>query len=95
MGAKRTIQGRGALICADAKTPVIYKLDLFTDYTGNLTATGLLYNVDLLFTLAAFDAGSPCKLVLQDNLEIWVDITPHGDGNVAVENHGPVPDLTA
>jgi hypothetical protein len=95
MGAKRTIQGRGALTCADAQTSVIYKLDLFTDHTGNLTATGLLYNVDLLFTLAAFHAGSPCRLVLQDNLEIWVDITPHGDGIVEVENHGPVPDLTA
>jgi hypothetical protein len=95
MGAKRTIQGRGALTCADAQTSVIYKLDLFTDHTGNPKATGLLYNVDLVFTLVAFDAGCPCRLVLQDNREILVDITPHGDGTVEVENHGPVPDLTA
>jgi hypothetical protein len=93
MQKKRSIEGRGLLTCADAQTSVIYKLDLFTDHAGNRKVTGVLHNVDILFTLAAFHAGSPCRLILEDSQELAVSITPHGDGIADVENFGPVPDL--
>jgi len=93
MRSERTIQGRGVLECAGRTTTATYFLVSSSDHLGNLTATGLLLDVEIAFAIDESLYEFPCRLRLEDNQEIVVRIELRDDGNLLVQSSGAIPDL--
>ena len=91
MKNKRTVEGRGAVICGETESFATYRLSLTSDQLGNKKLAGSLQNVDPAVAFMAARTGT-CRLILQDGQEIVVHVSHCDDrGNVQVESSGPIP----